>query len=166
MLLGRRKSKRPLSTDSPLHLVLRSDFAYGKRSLLKHRPRIEKIIQRSANKFAIRVYQKAIVGNHIHLLVKGKKREQIQNFFRIVAGHIAQEILKFAPLSADEMKRRELMSSKKRNKENKFWQTRIYSRLVRWGKDFFTVKAYVIQNGLEALGLIPYKKRTYFKSSA
>jgi hypothetical protein len=38
-------------------------------------------------------------GNHIHLLVKANNREGLQNFFRVVAGHSAQRILKEFPLS-------------------------------------------------------------------
>ena len=69
-----------------LHLVLRSDFTYGSRSLLRHRPVIEKVIGKEKKRFAIRVYEMAVVSNHIHILIKGCSRLDLQNFFRVVAG--------------------------------------------------------------------------------
>ena len=76
---------------------------------------------------------------------------------------MAQEILRVVPLSKYEI--RQGLSGKARDKNNKFWQTRIYTRLVTWGRDFLTVKSYVIQNTLEALGLVPYKKRTPYREA-
>ncbi len=142
----------------PLHLVLRSDFAYGSRSLLRHRPLIEKIIAKAKKRFAIRVYEMAIVSNHIHVIIMGCTRQDLQNFFRVVAGHIAQELLRQFPILPSE-KTKGGGASKSREKENKFWQNRIYTRIVSWGREYLAVKEYVAQNALEALGLIPYKTR-------
>ncbi len=144
---GQRKTRRPLNTKGPIHLVLKSDFAQGPRSLLKHTKLIERILKKAAQKFRIRIYEKAIVTNHIHLLIRGKRREDLQNFFRVTAGHIAQEILRAFPIPTQI------------TKENKFWRARIYSRLLTWGREFKIVKAYLLQNMKEALGLIPYQPR-------
>ncbi|MEQ1723967.1 MAG: hypothetical protein ABL930_12385 [Pseudobdellovibrio sp.] len=102
----------------------------------------------------------------IHLIIKGNKRRDLQNFFRVVAGHIAQEILREFPIlpierakSGGAQAAEESQASKTREKENKFWQTRVYSRIVSWGREYLNVKKYVIQNALEALGIIPYKTR-------
>jgi REP element-mobilizing transposase RayT len=158
-LIGARRSRRPLSKKIPLHIVLRSDYAYGSRILLRHRHLINKIIKRSQRRFEIKVYEKAIVHNHIHLLIKGQHRGDIQNFFRVVAGHIAQEILRQNPIKLVE---RKIHGECPAKTQNKFWQSRIFSRIVSWGKDFDTVCNYIIRNALEALSLIPYKFRNYF----
>ena len=166
--LGKRRRQRPLSLKTPLHLVLRSDFAIGSRSLLGHRPLIEKVISKARRRFCIRVYELAIGSNHIHLVVKGHRRRDLQNFFRVVAGHIAQKILRSFPILKRERggaSGDSLQESKKREKENKFWQTRIYSRIVSWGREYLFVKKYVIQNALEALGTVPYKDRNARSSS-
>ena len=107
-------------------------------------------------RFNIRVYETAIVANHIHLLIKGFSRNDIQNFFRVVGGHIAQEILRIYPLLECETLSRGGAQPKK---ENKFWKSRIYSRVVTWGREYLTVRRYVVQNTLEALNLIAYKPR-------
>jgi REP element-mobilizing transposase RayT len=163
--LGRRRRRRPMNIKTPLHLVLRSDFAYDGRSLMRHRPLIQKILKKAQIRFGIRIYEQAIVSNHIHLLVKGSDRQSLQNFFRVVAGHIAQGILRDFPILPSEKPRRggapgnKDTKAKTRETENKFWQVRIYSRIVSWGRDYFAAKRYVLNNTLEALGLIPYKPR-------
>jgi REP element-mobilizing transposase RayT len=155
--IGKRKSQRPLSTKRPVHLVLKSNIAVGHRSLMRHRPLIEKVITRSRKRFGIKVYEFAIVSNHIHFLVRGFSRLALQNFFRVVAGHIAQEILRAHPLSNAEQQ--EAGGAPKNRKHNRFWISRIYSRIVTWGREFQAVKKYVIQNTLEALKLIVFKTR-------
>ena len=154
--LGKRRRRRKMNLKTPLHLVMRSDFAYGRRSLLRHRPLIEKILRKAQTRFSVRIYERAIVSNHIHLLVKGKSREGLQNFFRVVAGHIAQDILREFPIMEVERRR---AGGAPREGANKFWQTRIYSRIVSWGREFKAVKKYVLNNVLEALGIIAYKPR-------
>jgi len=168
--LGRRRRKRPLDIKKPHHLVLRSDFAYGQRMLTRHRPLINRIVQKAKKRFDIKVYEFAIVSNHIHLLAKGRSRSDLQNFFRVVAGHTAQEILRQYPIRDKDQPMGGGGTSarrggapagplKSRERENKFWQTRIYSRVVSWGREFVAVKKYVIQNMLEALGVISYQAR-------
>ena len=193
--LGRRRSRRPLATKRPLHLVLRSDFAFGNRSLTRHRPLIKAVLQKAARRFHIRVYELAICTNHIHVLIRGYRREDIQNFFRVFAGHTAQEILKSypilkleraqgggAPISSTDLRGGQEKRTKRkgeepaqepapgprekpvRESENKFWQTRVYSRILSWGREYLSAKKYVLRNALEALGVIVYwpreKRRT------
>lgn len=165
--LGRRRSRRPLDIKKPMHVTLRSEFAYSGRCLLKHRKIIDTIVKKASRRFRISVYEKAICGNHLHLLVRGKTRFEIQNFFRVVAGHIAQQILELHPLRANEKPRaRGGAPGIKRNtckhpkNQRRFWAALIYSRLLSgWGKEFRTVKKYIEQNTLEALGVIPYQIR-------
>lgn len=162
--LGRRRKRRPLCLKSSHHLTLRSDFAYGRRRLTRHRPLIKRIITKASRRFQIRIYEHAIAGNHIHLLVKGHTRSSLQNFFRLVAGHIAQEILREFPIRKGELPALDSKGAvppgtKTRERDNKFWQVRIYSRIVSWGREFAAVKKYILQNTLEAFGLVEYKPR-------
>lgn len=168
--INKRRSKRPLNTKQALHVTLRSEFARGHRSLIKNKNHINFVIKKAANLFNIRVYEKAICGNHLHLLIKGSKKSQIQNFFRVVAGHVAQEILRKFPLTKTEeeengggapknsKKSTEKKKSCKKN-QRKFWQLLIYSRIVSWGKEFNIVSRYILQNTLEALNIIAYQPR-------
>lgn len=164
--IGRRRSKRVLILKRPMHVTLRSEFAYSGRCLLRHQKMINKVISRAAKRFRISVYEKAICGNHLHLLVRGRTRFEIQNFFRVVAGHIAQNILENLPIRENEKPKWGGASRSRKNtcqhpkNQRKFWCALIYSRVLSgWGREFRTVKNYIVQNTLEAIGVIPYQKR-------
>ncbi|MBN8536569.1 MAG: transposase [Deltaproteobacteria bacterium] len=167
---ARQRRKRPLSVKEPLHLVLRSDYARGARKLTKHQPMIQGILKKAAGRFKISIYEKAINTNHIHLLVRGKTRESLQNFFRVTAGHIAQNILRDFPLQPGEKgqpaghgsvpvggqktaKCPQPRGAPPAVRENKFWETRIYSRIVSWGREFNIITTYIYQNVLESFGV-------------
>lgn len=164
--IRKRKSKRPISVRRSFHVVLRTDFATGKRYLLRHKNLIYKVLHKASKRFGIKIYQEAICGNHIHLHIKGRKRIDVQNFFRVVAGHIAQQILEQFPILESDrqknlQKRGNAPSTQQKGLkyERKFWDALIYSRLVAWGRDFANVMNYIEMNTFEAEGLIPYQKR-------
>lgn len=68
---------------------------------------IYKVLHKASRRLEIKIYQQAICGcgNHIHLLVRGRQRFTIQNFFRVVAGHVAQKILELHPMTEHECRR-------------------------------------------------------------
>ena len=149
--LHKRKTIRPLDTKLPLHVVLRSDNAKGVYSLTRFAGQISRIIQNMAGKFQITIYEKNINTNHIHLLLRGKHRRNLQNFFRATAGMIARIVTR----------------AKKRKPFGRFWSYLLFSRvLASWKSDFTNVRNYIIQNTKEVLGLIPYQpKKTRYKNS-
>lgn len=162
LALSKRRSRRPINIKNPVHLVLRSDLANGSRSLLRNQVLILRILQKFSWRFRIRVYEKAICGNHIHLVVRAHSRRDLQNFFRVFAGQVAQEILLKFPLQKREEKAFVgLRGGTPMHLKNQrtFWSLLLYSRIVGWGRDLRGVIAYVIQNTKEALGLVAYKKR-------
>jgi REP element-mobilizing transposase RayT len=170
LALGKRRARRPLNIKKPVHLVLRSDLAKGRRSLMSNQSAVLKVLNKFSRRFHIRIYEKAICGNHIHLLVKAHSRRQLQNFFRVLAGQVAQEILNKYPLQKHESKafwggtptgRGKKGKVAHRKNQRTFWSLLLYTRIVSWGRDYFAVKAYVIQNTKEALGLIAYKPRKF-----
>jgi REP element-mobilizing transposase RayT len=166
LALNKRRSRRPLSTKAPIHVMLRSDFAKGPRSLLKHQFMIRAILRKASRLFQIKVYRVAICGNHLHFLVRGHHREDLQNFFRVLSGHVAQNILREFPVAEAE---RGGAPQKRKHPKNqrKFWALLIYSRVLSgWGREFRVVAKYIEQNVLEALNLLPYQPRkSRFSSS-
>lgn len=66
---------------------------------------IYKVLHKVSRRFKIKIYQQAICGNHIHLLVRGRQRFAIQNFFRVLAEHVAQKILELHPMTEHECRR-------------------------------------------------------------
>lgn len=157
--VGKRRGRRPLSTGEALHLTLRSDHAKGARSLLKHRDLIDAIAKKASRRFNVKIYRQAICGNHVHFLIKGKRRKDLQNFFRVFAGHIAQSILRRVPMSPAEVKLQRGCAKNQR----KFWQLLSYTRVLSWGREFRNVADYIVRNVLESLNLIAYQPRKALK---
>lgn len=159
--VGTRRGRRPLSTRQALHLTLRSDVASGNRSLLRNKDIVVSVIGKIEKLFSIRVYRYAICGNHLHLLLKGPSRRDLQNAFRVLAGHIAQRILQRCPLSNYERKKMSMQPGQTAHPKNqrKFWELLTYTRVVTWGREFQQVANYILRNTLEALHRIAYKPR-------
>ena len=98
----------------------------------------------------MKVYRLAIHWNHLHLSVKGghfktlRGREGLQNFFRVVAGHTAQEILRQFPFAPGIARRR----------GRKFWDDLLFTRIVEWGRDFICVSRYIERNAEQAIAIL------------
>jgi REP element-mobilizing transposase RayT len=129
---GRRKTKRPLNTKQPLHLILRADVK--KPIFLATQPTVKKIVQKFADRFNIKIYESSVNANHLHLLIQFADRESYTGFVRAISGRLAQ-ILKFA------------------------WLHLPFTRIVFWGRDLKRVTLYIIQNQKEAWGITSYKPR-------
>lgn len=140
---GKRKLARPLSVKRPLHVVMRSEKALGKLSLLKQAKAIDAILTGMAARFHVKIYERANAGSHLHLLIRGKTKLGIQNFLRSVTALIAR-----------------LMTSATRgNPMGKFWDALVFTRLLTWGCEFRGVLSYIQENTLEALGITEYRPR-------
>ena len=161
--INSRRSRRPMNMKTPLHITLRSELAYGPRSLMKHQNLIRRVMRKAASRFTVKVCEYAICGNHLHLLLKSNYGIDIQNFFRVLAGHIAQRILDEHPLTSKERGGAPGISDGARKgcakNQRKFWGLLLYSRVVTWGREFRSVTKYILQNTLEALHIIPYQER-------
>lgn len=141
---GKRKTARPFSNKKPLHLVLKSSRARGSLSMWKHKAEIEKIIRRFADEDGIKVYNFSNNGNHLHLLLRARDHARFKRFLRAVSGVIARLVL----------------GAKKGAAKGRFWDALAFTRIADWGKAFSHLQKYVVQNILEAAGIISYKPRT------
>jgi len=165
LAVGRRRAWRPMNPKLSHHLTLKSHHASGGRCLLKHKSLIKAVLEKAARRFGVTVYNHAVAGNHLHVLVKGRSRLGLQNFFRVFAGHTAQQILQLCPLrtgaAAGGGAPVTIDSGRQPCAKNrrKFWGYLIYSRIVSWGREFKTVLGYIDRNTLEALGIIAYQPR-------
>ena len=88
LVAGRQKIARPIATKRSMHLVFRAAEARGRLWLLlpQHVRCIQLLLHRYSQLYEVRIYEKANAGNHLHLLVKAKRREGLQNFMRVFAG--------------------------------------------------------------------------------
>ena len=143
--LGRRKLERPIDLRRPMHVVLRASRARGDWSLRGQRGAriVRHTLRRFARRYDLTLYQFANAANHLHILLRCKCRLALQNFLRAFAGVTARLIT----------------GAQKGRAVGRFWDFLSYSRVVAWGRDFRAVRAYVIHNELETIGVIPYRPR-------
>jgi REP element-mobilizing transposase RayT len=146
---GKRKTARPIDPRQGLHVVLRSSVARGNRSMLNSQfcQPIHDFIHQLADHWGVRIYRFANVGNHIHLLIKVPSRAIWRRFIRELSGGIAI-IVTGARKGA---------ALKKNDAGRGFWDELVYTRIVKFGRDFLGVKTYLAKNLFEAAGL-PMKK--------
>jgi REP element-mobilizing transposase RayT len=142
---GRRKLSRPIDLRRPLHVVMRASRARGRWGMRTrgNERLVGWALRRFAARYRIRVYEFANADNHLHLLLRTSTRLELQNFLRAFAGVTARLITR----------------ARKGFRVGRFWDFLSYSRVVTWGRDFRTVRSYVIENRFEALGLIAYRPR-------
>lgn len=119
LLLGRRKTVRPLDTRKSLHLVLKAVDSF---KLLRNRSLVERNLRSYAKRFELQIYDLAVNADHIHLQIKFSRREDYVRWIRAVTGAIARKI---AGLK---------------------WKLRPYSKILSWGKQFALVRRYILTN--------------------
>ncbi len=140
LLKGNPRTKRPVSTKKPMHVVLRSSFAKGSFSMQqsKNKQRIQVTLKSLSNRFGVKVYRFANSGNHLHLLVMPVSRQAYLHFIRALSGIIARIVLNAERGSASLI--------------DQFWDARPFTRIVEWGREFSKVREYIELNVLEAIG--------------
>lgn len=139
---------RPLSTKEPLHLVFKINKSVLKKGLRhpKNFALINHLFKKYGNHFFIRIEQLSIQNDHIHCLIRAPKRRLYLNFFRVIAGQIAQRL--------------QLVTYTQDNSANttRLWKHRPFSRVVRGLNAYEVVRNYIQLNEKEASGIIRYNK--------
>jgi REP element-mobilizing transposase RayT len=139
------KTARAIACKKPMHLVMRSSLAKGARSFLHRDRELRALFEKQAKLFGVRIYRFANAGNHLHLIVMPRSRMAFKNFLRAVSGLTARAVLGAERGSPH---------------TESFWDQRPFTRILEWGRDFVNVKAYLLQNALEAIGFVPYRSRS------
>jgi len=91
---GHRKLERPFSPRKWMHLVLKSDKAYGKLSFLAahNQTFIRTLMYEKAKRFGIALNDHVNMGNHLHIKVRSGSRSQFQKFLKSITGRIARHV--------------------------------------------------------------------------
>lgn len=139
------RGARPLSTRHSLHVVFKIERSAVPRGL-RH-PKsflcVNQVVAQYARRFGVGVAQMSVQRDHIHILVRARRRYGFQHFFRVVAGQIAQRMTD-PPDGA--------------RGGRKFWKARPFTRVVRGWPAERTVRDYIQLNECEVTGRIPYQK--------
>ncbi len=134
------KRARPIETNKPIHLTLKSEIATGsKYSMLlpKNYKAIKDIVYSLAKRFKVKIDRFENVGNHLHMVAQFPSQKAYVAFIRGIASAIARHVLGV---------------SKKVIKGLKFWQARPYTRIISWGRDLKGTLKYLNYNRIQAVG--------------
>jgi REP element-mobilizing transposase RayT len=130
---------RPFARNTPVHVVLHSEQARGKRSLWNFDRKIQQILNEEALRVRAQLMESANSGNHLHLIVRFPSPKAQKRFLRAATGLIARLVL----------------GAKKANRKlvngEKFWTARPFTRIVAWGKALSHLRRYVVINTQEQL---------------
>ncbi len=136
-----------------MHVTFRSSHARGPWSLRRkaNEVAVAEELERAARRFSVKIYERAVLATHIHLLLKADSQEGLHNFLRFVAGRIAQRVTG---------------ACKGQPSEQAFWDELAYSRVITWGREFEIVRRYIRRNLCETMGLIAFRPRGPSKKDA
>ena len=154
LLAGKRKVARPLATNRPIHLVLKSSKAKGNLCFLNHQSHLDKKLRRISRKWGIAIRKTAWVGNHVHLIIQIGSRVQYQGWIRELTGSIVRVLSERV---------RELLSCGKPlcpsliENLKSFFDHRPFTRIIEWGRDYSQMVAYIVLNQMEVFGLRKYR---------
>lgn len=129
------KCKRPFVPNKWMHITHRSGRAVGSWSLLSFKNKIfvKNLMTSTAKKYFVTVGDFVNMGDHLHLKIKAKRREDLQNFLRVIAAQIARHVMK----------------AKKGLISGRFWDGLIYSRVLLSAFEELGLKGYFQGNRIE-----------------
>jgi REP element-mobilizing transposase RayT len=140
LLIGKRKTARPISVKKPMHLILKTT------KLSPFNPtnyKLEKIIKQYALRYKITVYDFSLNWSHIHLTIKLPNRAAYFAFIKTVTAALINHL------------------SKTLGKNLKgLFDLRPYTKIITCKKQFESAIAYMDLNLPEALGIIKRVKKT------
>jgi REP element-mobilizing transposase RayT len=91
-LKKRRKIARPLIPGAIHHVVLKSSKAVGKFSFYQNKNITTALLRDRSKKYFVEIIQWVNMGNHLHLKVRFKSRQNFQNFLRTFTAILARKI--------------------------------------------------------------------------
>lgn len=136
LLTNTRKTYRPITSQKPIHLVMRSEEVLKYSGFKTHEKLTRNIIFDFARKYQIHVYKLTVCSNHLHFVLRYQNKSEFQNFLRIISGQIALRI----------------------SGAKGFWLHRPFTRILEWGRDFDNTMNYVEKNQFETDGWIHYRR--------
>ena len=88
--------------------------------------------------FRVKIYHRAIVGDHIHLMVLPKSSNGLHGFLRVIAGQLGMRLKRLG------------LTPKGRS----LWVSRPWSRVLAWGRSVTIAIRYIALNYLEGQGKV------------
>ncbi|MBX3022865.1 MAG: transposase [Bdellovibrionales bacterium] len=134
---GHRKLERPFHQRKWMHLVLKSDKAYGKLSLkgANNQNFIRQLVYDKAKQFGVSIGDFVNMGNHLHIKARSSSRLQFQKFLKSITGRIARYVT----------------GARRGRKFGRFWQGLAYTRVLASSLEERRLHNYFCANRMEDL---------------
>ena len=143
-----RKVERPFDSKKLVHVVFKAKLGKG-IYFTKSQKSIENLIKIVTEKYQVKIREKSINKDHIHLLVWTNHRDHFLKFLRLFSAEMGRgykEIFKRFGLT----------------KTKSLWIARPFTRLVSWGKTSQEIVIkYIQKNTKEVLGFVEYTPRRH-----
>jgi REP element-mobilizing transposase RayT len=151
---GRRKVARPVSTQEPMYVLLRSTKAKGRYDMrIKEcAAYVRTIVARQAETCNITVIQFANAGDSLHFLIKVPSRAAYLRFIRSVSGLVSRCVTGSQRGRATNASGRKGIKSK-----TKFWDVLPYSRICTDCATIKQAQGQIDRERKEDLGLLRAK---------
>ncbi|PIT98973.1 MAG: hypothetical protein COT74_12065 [Bdellovibrionales bacterium CG10_big_fil_rev_8_21_14_0_10_45_34] len=150
-----RKVKRPFDTTKLIHTVFKAKL--GKNIwFTKSQVSIGRLLETAAKRYKLKLKDKAINKDHIHLLIEPNQSQPYDEARR--------EFLRFLRFFAAQMARKyeEIHKRLGLKKSQDFWIARPFTRLVGWGRKTLTnIRNYFEKNRNEAAGFVTFTPRKH-----
>ncbi len=147
LLENKRKFKRTITADLPIHLVLKSDKARGEFSFINHQTKLQEKSFAISRRHGVRIYAWCINWDHIHFVIRLRHVNDYSNWIR--------ELTKELVL---------VISKETKTKIKSFFTCRPYTRIITWGREFREVLDYLKLNEMEVAGIRPIMRRSRCKA--
>jgi REP element-mobilizing transposase RayT len=139
-LIGRRKSKRPLSTKESIHLILRTDSSFSVYLFSPLYRKTMSVLKKTAHENNVKIYELAFNFTHVHLVIKLKLESDYHKFIRVLTYRLSF-------LGRTIARQKQGLKNTKRIIVFKF---RPFTRIVNWGKAFKCLLNYIAKNQVES----------------
>lgn len=158
---AKHRTSRPITSKSPMHLVLKSSKAKGSWSFLHvhHQKKLRLMILQYGRKYRIKIRELSFANEVIHMLIAIRSKNDYLKFIRTITCAIAMKISKMNRLSHRD---------KKTKSKLKFWDFRPLTTVAesRWGsyKKILGEFKFLIES-TRAFRLIEFDRRVTFHFS-
>jgi len=138
---GHLKTKRAFAPGRPMHLVMRSEHAVGRKNLKLYERELASILRRLTQRFFVRVHQSVNVGNHLHLKISARTRRELSGFLRSFAALLAREV-------TGSRRGKPFVNAK--GEKLRFWTTLAFTRVLKTRFEELVLSRYFTGNLYEA----------------
>jgi len=161
-LIGRRKTKRPLAINKPIHLILRLNNSCSRLIFSPQYRKSMQILKKTAVDFNIKIYELAFNYSHLHLVIKLENTYDYAKFIRALTcrfAALARNVVSDTG-ATDRLRARPSPTAQTIKKAARTAKVKIplfmgrpYTRIVTWGRNFKQLIQYIYKNHLESCAL-------------